>query len=122
MGGLAPAVFSGVRPALGRHSTEIARGDALFDMPGVHIFWIILGLLRRHSRGIRNSRNTARAELGPRYVILRQARLAIVKLSVASVTRRHFGAPWMPIDPLAEVERAKPMTERLPVARLLTRL
>lgn len=59
-------------------------------MPRIHIFWIILCLLRRHSRKVPSSRNATRPKLGTRYIILRQTWLAIIELPIAPQPDRHF--------------------------------
>lgn len=54
----------------------------LGHMSGVEILRHVLFLLGRHSGGVRLSRDSPRAEQGPRYVILAQTRLPVVELSV----------------------------------------
>lgn len=65
----------------------------LLHMSRIHVVWIIFRLLRRHTRGIRRSGDTSRAQLRPLNIVLAQSRLSVVELPVSAMTLRHTRLP-----------------------------
>ena len=81
-------------PGNGRASMRSDRGP-LRGMSGVEIIRNVLFLLRRHPGGIRLARHAPRTEQGSLHIVFAQARLAVVKLSAATVTLCHDRPPVM---------------------------